>query len=94
MIDNACVVFYALAYLLLFAIPICGLRHLKARAPLWLRVSLPHWSVRHVDLHRVRVVPVIPVQSQLWFALKIIFVTLAANLLGALIFTAGKKRQR
>jgi len=94
LIDNAAVVFYALAYLVLFAIPICGLRRLKSRAPLWLRLAAGIGLLVTLISIVLSVVPIIPVQSQLWFALKIILVTLAANLIGAIIFSAGKKRQQ
>ena len=39
LIDNAAGIFYGIAYLVLFAIPICGLRALPVRAPLWLRIA-------------------------------------------------------
>jgi amino acid transporter len=39
LIDNAAGIFYGIAYLALFAIPICGLRALPVRAPLWLRIA-------------------------------------------------------
>ena len=93
LIDNAAGIFYAIAYLVLFAIPICGLRRLKSRAPLWLRVAAAIGALVTLLYTVLSVVPIIPVQSQVWFALKIILVTLAANLLGATIFAAGKKRQ-
>ena len=38
LIDNAAGIFYGIAYLALFAIPICGLRALPVRAPFWLRI--------------------------------------------------------
>ena len=38
LIDNAAGIFYGIAYLVLFAIPIFGLRKHSSRAPLWLKV--------------------------------------------------------
>ena len=93
LIDNAAVVFYALAYLVLFAIPICGLRGLTSRAPLWLRFAAAIGFLVTLISIVFSVVPIIPVQSPVWFAVKIILVTLAANLIGALIFAVAKRRR-
>ena len=94
LIDNAAGIFYAIAYLVLFAIPICGLRNLKPRAPLWVRGAAVVGILVTVLFLALSIIPIVPVQSQLWFALKIILVTLAANLIGAFIFAAGKTASR
>ncbi|MFN2509183.1 MAG: APC family permease [Chthoniobacterales bacterium] len=94
LIDSAAGNFYAVAYLVLFAIPICGLRQLRQRAPIWLR-AIAVVGILVVLLSVVfSAVPIIPVESRAWFAWKIIGVTLAANVFGALIFAAAHKRRR
>lgn len=92
LIDNAAGIFYAIAYMVLFAIPICGLPQLKARAPLWLRIAAAIGCSVTLLYVVLTVFPIVEVQSRLWFAAKIILTTLVANLLGALIFVAGRKR--
>ncbi len=92
-IDNAAGIFYGIAYLVLFAIPICGLRALPSRAPVWLRIaSATGFSVTALYIV-LTIFPIVPVESREGFAAKIIIVTIAANLLGGLIFIAGQRRR-
>lgn len=94
LIDNAAGIFYAIAYLFLFAIPICGLRTLPSRAPLWLRFGAAvGFSVTALYIV-LTIFPIVNVESRTAFAAKIIIVTIVANLLGALIFIVGSRRSR
>ena len=93
LVENAAGIFYAIAYVVLFAIPICGLRHLESRAPLWLRIAAVTGLTVTVLYVVLTIFPIVEVQSHLWFAAKIILTTVVANLVGGLIFVAGKKRQ-
>jgi amino acid transporter len=92
LIDNAAGIFYAIAYMVLFAIPICGLRQLRSRAPLWVRIVAVAGFGVTVLYVVLTVFPIVEVQSKLWFAAKIIGTTVVANVIGWLIFAAGKKR--
>lgn len=92
LIDNAAGIFYAIAYMVLFAIPICGLRHLGARAPLWLRIAAAVGFAVTVLYVGLTIFPIVEVESHLWFAAKIIGTTVVANVIGGLIFLAGRKR--
>ncbi len=92
LIDNAAGVFYAIAYFVLFAIPICGLRQLRSRAPIWLRLVAGSGFLVTLLYTIFSVFPIVAVESRGWFAGKIIGVTVAANLLGGLIFLAGRRR--
>jgi amino acid transporter len=92
LIDNAAGIFYGIAYLALFAIPICGLRALPVRAPLWLRVAAAIGFFVTLLYIVLTIVPIVNVKSHTEFAAKIIIVTLSANLLGALTFFAARRR--
>jgi glutamate:GABA antiporter len=94
LIDNAAGIFYGVAYLALFAIPICGLRTLPVRAPLWLRVAASIGLLVTLLYIVLTIVPIVQVESRMEFAAKIIIVTLGANLLGALIFIVARRRRR
>ena len=94
LIDNAAGIFYGIAYLVLFAIPMCGLRTLPTRAPLWLRFGAAvGFSVTALYIV-LTIFPIVDVQNRTAFAAKIIIVTIAANLIGGLIFVAGSRRSR
>jgi amino acid transporter len=94
LIDNAAGIFYAIAYLVLFAIPICGSKHLERRAPLWLRLSAVAGFLVTLLYVVLTIFPIVDVQSRFSFAAKIIIVTVVANLIGAFIFAQGERRRR
>src|SRR5689334_7364631 len=92
---NASGVFYALTYLVMFALPLWGLRRTGARAPLWLRCAAGSGFLMTALYVALSVFPIISVTSRLAFALKIAGVIVAANLLGALLlFVAERRRAR
>ncbi|MDQ6860637.1 MAG: APC family permease, partial [Verrucomicrobiota bacterium] len=91
-IDNAAGIFYALAYLVLFAIPVFGMRKISARAPLWLRIAAVVAAIVTLLYIVFTVIPIVPVQSRIGFAVKIVLTTLLANGLGALVFFVGSRR--
>ena len=93
LIDNAAGIFYGIAYLVLFALPIIGLRALPARAPLWLRIAAAVGFLVTALYIGLTVFPIVKVESRLEFAAKIIVTTIVANLLGALIFAVGQRRR-
>ncbi len=93
LIDNAAGIFYGIAYLVLFAIPICGLRRHTSRAPLWLKIAAAAGALTTLLYIVLTIFPIVEVQSRVSFAAKIIIVTVVANLLGALIFLAGERHR-
>ena len=93
LIDNAAGIFYAIAYLVLFAIPIWGLRRHPNRAPLWLKIFAAVGGLTTLLYIVLTVFPIVEVRSRFSFAAKIIIVTVAANLIGALVFLAGERRR-
>jgi len=93
LIDNAAGIFYAIAYIILFAIPICGLRRHTTRPPLWLKIAAGAGALTSLLYIVLTVFPIVEVKSPLSFAVKIIAVTVIANLIGALIFFLGSRRR-
>ncbi|MEO5800545.1 MAG: APC family permease [Gemmatimonadales bacterium] len=89
---NAGGIFYALAYLVMFAIPIIGLRGITPRPPLWLRVA--SWSGLLMTLLYVvlSVFPIIKVESVSTFALKVGSMIIVMNLVGVGILVAARRR--
>jgi amino acid transporter len=90
---NAGGTFYAFTYLVLFAIPLFGLRELKPRPPLWLRAASVSGLVMTIGYVILSVFPIIKVASAESFALKISLLIIGANVVGALIFL-NARRQR
>jgi amino acid transporter len=93
LIDNAAGIFYAIAYLVLFAIPICGLKRLNLRPPLWLKIAAGAGALTTLLYIVLTIFPIVEVESRFAFAAKIIVVTVAANLIGALIFRTGERKR-
>lgn len=94
LIDNAAGIFYGISYLILFAIPIFGVKSLRVRAPLWLKLAATVGAIVSLIYIAFTIVPIVPVESRSEFAGKIVSVSLIANLIGALIFLLAEKRRR
>src|ERR1044072_2239054 len=92
---NASGVFYALTYLVMFAIPLFGLKAVGVRLPLWLKMAALSGFLMTLLYVGLSVFPIVQVESRLAFALKITTVIVGANVIGAAIFhLAGRKRKR
>ncbi len=92
LIDNAGGVFYALTYLVLFAIPLFGMKALGVRAPLWLKIACASGFLVTLVYIRFAIVPITDVESPLSFALKIIITVLIANAVGLSIYVLRKRK--
>jgi amino acid transporter len=92
LLDNAGGVFYALTYLVLFAIPLFGMKALGVRAPWWLKVACASGFVVTLIYIRFSIAPITDVQSPLSFALKIAGTVLLANVIGVGIYVLGKRK--
>ena len=79
---NASGIFYALTYLVMFAIPIAG----SVRAPAWLRVVSLSGFITTLGYVVLSILPIIQVGSRLSFATKISAVIVIANAIGAAIY--------
>lgn len=94
LLDNAGGVFYAETYLVLFAIPLFGLKSFGARAPWWLKLACASGFLASLLYIGFTPVPIIKVESQLWFAVKIIAPVLAANAVGAALYALRKSKTK
>jgi amino acid transporter len=83
---NASGIFYALTYVVMFAIPIAGVR-----APAWLKAASASGLVMTLAFVGLSILPIISVDSRLAFALKITAVIVAANVIGVALFL-GRRR--
>ena len=92
LLDNAGGVFYALTYLVLFAIPLVGMKKFGVRSPWWLKLVSASGFLVSLFYIRFTVVPIISVESRLAFAAKIILVVVVANAIGVVVFITGRRR--
>jgi amino acid transporter len=92
LIDNAGGIFYALTYLVLFAIPLFGMKALGVRAPWWLKIACASGFIVTLIYIRFAIVPITEVESLLSFALKIVSTVLVANAIGVTIYVVGKRK--
>lgn len=84
---NASAIFYALTYLVMFAIPIAGVR-----SPLWLKLAAASGFLMTLAFVVLSILPIVQVQSRLSFALKISGVVLLTNVVGLAIFLGRRPR--
>jgi len=89
---NASGMFYALAYVVMFAIPLFGLRGITPRPPRWLTVAAWSGLIMTLAYAFFAMFPIIRVGNPLTFGLKIALVVLLANLAGYGILRAASDR--
>jgi len=92
LLDNAGGVFYAATYVVLFLIPLIGMKAFGVRAPWWLKIACASGVLVSLLYIGFTIVPIISVGSRLSFALKIISVVVLANVIGVAIFALGRSR--
>ena len=93
LLDNAGGVFYAATYLVLFAIPLAGMKAFGVRAPGWLKIACASGFLVSVVYICFSIVPITEVGSRTTFALKIIATVVVANAVGVTIYFMGKRKQ-
>ena len=92
LIDNTGGIFYALTYLVLFAIPLFGMKALGVRSPWWLKAACASGFVVTLVYIRFAIAPITDVENPFVFALKIIATVLIANAVGVTIYVLGKRK--
>jgi glutamate:GABA antiporter len=92
LIDNAGGIFYALTYLVLFAIPLFGRKALEMSAPWWLKIACASGFIVTLIYIRFAIVPITEVGSLFSFALKIVSTVLIANAVGVTIYVLRKRK--
>jgi amino acid transporter len=93
LLDNASGIFYGLAYLVMFGLPLFGLRNASEQPATWLRIAAVSGFLVTLLYCVLSIFPIIDVQSWFWFAAKIAGVVIGANLLGVLLYFAGSRRK-
>ena len=91
---NASGTFYALTYLVMFAIPLFGLRGTQARPPLWLKAAALSGLVMTLLYVALSIVPIIRVESRLMFAVKITGLIVITNIIGLTIYLVAARKRR
>src|SRR5439155_13824673 len=89
---NASGLFYALTYLVLFAIPIIGLRTAGVKVPIWLKIAASSGFAMTLLYVALSVVPIVQVESRLLFAAKIGGLIVLTNVIGMIIFLLARRR--
>jgi amino acid transporter len=93
LLENAAGIFYAFAYVALFAIPLFTADRLPERPPVWLRAASAAGLAVTLLYSVLSVFPIIEVESWQVFSLKIVSVLVGANLLGLGIYALGRRRR-
>ena len=89
---NASGVFYALTYLVMFAIPIVGLKNAATRPPVWLSVVALSGFMMTLLFVVLSLVPIIQVENRLSFAMKIGGLIVVTNMIGFAIYVAARRK--
>jgi amino acid transporter len=89
--QNAAGTFYALTYLVMFALPVFGFRAVEPRPSAWLRLACVSGFLMTLLYVGVSVFPIVEVGSAGAFAAKVAGVIVGANLLGAAIFLLERR---
>ena len=87
---NASGIFYALTYLVMFAIPVAGVRSL--RPPAWIVIAAISGFLTTPVYVVLSIVPIVQVESRLAFALKISAIVIVANAIGLATYRTGRSR--
>lgn len=93
LLENAAGIFYGLTYLIMFAIPLIGLRGVEPKPSLFLRVSAASGFAVTMLYVVLSIFPIVDVVSWLSFAAKISGVVILLNLVGAGLFVAARRRR-
>jgi amino acid transporter len=94
LVFNAGGIFYALTYIVMFAIPLVGLRGVTPRPPWWIKGAAWSGLLMTVLYTVLSLFPIIQVASVAGFALKITLVIVVLNLVGVGILVAARRRSQ
>ncbi|CAN5421212.1 N/A [soil metagenome] len=92
LLNNASGVFYAITYVVMFAIPLFGLRGVAPRPPLWLKVACTSGLLMTLLYITLSIFPIIKVESVATFAFKVSAVIIVMNLVGVGILISARRR--
>jgi amino acid transporter len=94
LVENAGGIFYAMAYIALFAIPLFGARRLGWQPPKWLVIASASGLAVSILYSVLSIFPIIDVPSWQMFAVKVGGVVVGANVLGAAVYALAGRRAR
>ena len=94
LVFNASGIFYSLTYIVMFAIPLIGLRGVTPRAPWWVKGAAWSGLLMTILYTVLSLFPIIQVGSVAGFALKISVVVVVMNLVGVGILVAARRRSQ
>jgi amino acid transporter len=94
LVFNAGGIFYALTYVVMFSIPIFGLRGVSPKPSAWLKVASWSGLLMTVLYVVLSIFPIITVGSVAGFALKIAGVIVVMNLVGVGVLVAAGRRPK
>jgi glutamate:GABA antiporter len=92
LVFNASGIFYGLTYIVMFAIPLVGLRGVTPRPPWWIKGAALSGLLITVLYTVLSLFPIITVTSASGFALKITALVVGLNLVGVGILFAARRR--
>lgn len=92
LIDNAGGVFYALTYLVLFAIPLFGMKALGVKAPWWLKIACVSGFIATLIYIYYSPVPITKVDNPESFGLKVIVTVVIGNIVGVALYVLRKRK--
>ncbi len=90
LLDNASGIFYGLAYVAMFALPVFGLQRF-GRCPLWLRAASASGMIVTALYCVLSIFPIVEVASWFSFSAKISGVILGANGVGVALYLAANR---
>jgi amino acid transporter len=93
-LENAGGIFYAFAYISMFAIPLFAAHRMSERPPLWLRGAAIAGLATSILYSVLSIFPIIDVPDWRVFTAKVVTVLVVANLVGLMIFASGRRRAR
>ena len=91
---NASGMFYALTYVVMFAIPLFGLRGIEPAPSVWLRIAASSGLAMTLLYLGLSIFPIIQVQSRLAFTVKIAGVIIGANIIGFVFYAIAARSRR
>jgi amino acid transporter len=83
---NSAGIFYGLTYLAMFAVPLFGMRRARIAPPAWVKLCAISGLLMTALYVTLSVLPIIPVGSRTVFALKIVGLIIATNVVGAALY--------
>jgi amino acid transporter len=86
-------ILYALTYLVMFVIPLIGLRGALSRPSVWVRVAAVSGFLMTLLFVVLSVFPIVDVQNRAAFTAKVSAVVLIPNLIGAFLYIRARHRR-